>query len=67
MAIRRLDFDGPAGLEFTGSGAVELLWDDRSVLFIDTETDWTVTVADRAWIDRVWIRAVVASGAAVRR
>ncbi len=51
MALRRLEFEGPTGTTVSGDGAIELLWDDRSVMLIDTKTDWTLTVSDVEWED----------------
>lgn len=51
MMLRRLEFRGPTGATVSGDGAIELLWDDRYVMFIDTKTDWTLTVSDLEWKD----------------
>ena len=51
MALRRLEFEGPTDVTPSSEGAIELLWDDRSVMLIDTKTEWTLTVSDLEWKD----------------
>jgi hypothetical protein len=45
MALRRHEFEGPTGVTPSYEGAIELLWDDRSVMLIHAKSDWTLTVS----------------------
>lgn len=50
MVVRRLFFHRQGQVD-ESCGAVEFVWEDRSVTRIDTRSDWSLSISDREWTD----------------